>query len=731
MTKLQKLHLAFSALLSCCLVFAPFANPHLASANSGSQNSNQIHSEPIYHHHLQEAADSGYFVLRSEGEQIACQDALPDEVSFYNQRDPDEELRILQSEASSIQAQAANGLTIILRATSQLDANTPAKAAFVRAADAWQTLIKSPITIYIDVDFGPTRFGQAYSQGVIGATGTQSVGSATLYSDTRQRLVNSAQSQPEINIYNSLPQGSMPTELGSTTGVVAPTSVFRSLGLLAANADVGSEVTQLGNPPAIGFNSAFDFDFDSSDGIDADKFDFYGVALHEIGHALGFTSSVGTKELSPLSQVAVSLLDIFRLRPGTTINSFSMAPRVLSSGGEQVFFAGGAELALSSGRPDVTGGDERQASHWKDDLLTQQYLGIMDPTARRGQRLDISQNDLDALAFIGHAIGNVPPPMNDTILLSSGNSQTGSMGAPAQGSCTLNLFQYAITVPSGATQLRIDLNGSPELDLFVRLNQRVSIQSGLPLRDFAALTPGGNETLTIVATSTPALQAGTYYIAIGNCGTGQGNFSITATVSPTGGDGGGGTGSAPVITSLAARLDGDFLRLTGAATDADGDIAKMRFRLFDSAEVAVVTSPELPVSFGATTTANLSIFTTGMTQTVTLAAVKCELILIDSKGNRSAAANANFNQADAGGANLRSASFDPTGLMILKGSGFTSPAELEINGVLVTPPLRAKVKSDAKIKIGGTAAELGLRTGVNRVRLRTGNLYSNITLLTQ
>jgi hypothetical protein len=730
MTKLKKVHLAFSALLSCWLVFTPFANPHLASANSSSQNLKQIHPEPKYHHHLQEAADSGYFVLRSEGEQIACQDALPEEVSFYNQRDPNEELHILKSEASSIQPQAANGLTIILRATSQLDANTLAKAAFVRAADAWQTLIKSPITIYIDVDFGPTNFGQTYQQSAMGVTRTQSVGGSTVYSDTRQRLVNSAQNQQESNLYNALPQGSVPTELGSTTGVVAPTSVFRSLGLLAANADVGSEVTQLGNPPAIGFNSAFDFDFDSSDGIDADKFDFYGMALHEIGHALGFTSEVGVKELSPLSQVAVSLWDIFRFRPGITSNSFSMAPRVLSSGGEQVFFAGGTELALSTGRPDGTGGDERQASHWKDDFFTQQYLGIMDPTPRKGQRLDISQNDLDALAFMGHAIGNVPPPMNDTILLSSGNPQTGSMGAPFQGSCTLNLFQYAITVPSGATQLKIDLNGSPELDLFVRLNQRISIQSGLPLRDFAALTPGGNETLTILPTSTPALQAGTYYIAIGNCGSGQGNFSITATVSPTVGDGGG-TGSAPTINSLAARLDGDILRLTGTATDADGDIAKMRFRLLDSAEVAVVTSPELPGSFGVTPTTNLSIFTTGMTQTVTLAAVKCELILIDSKGNRSPAVTAAFNQADAGGANLRSASFDPTGLMILKGNGFTSPAELEINGVIVTPPLRAKVKSDAKIKIGGTAAELGLRTGVNRVRLRIGNLYSNLSLLTQ
>jgi hypothetical protein len=490
-------------------------------------------------------------------------------------------------------------------------------------------------------------------------------------------------------------------------------------------------VTQLGNPPAIGFNSAFSFDFDPGDGIDADKIDFYGVALHEIGHVLGFASNVGIKELSPLSQVTVTTWDLFRFRPGTTSNSFSMAARVLSSGGDQVFFAGGTEVPLSTGRPDGSEGDGRQPSHWKDDALTNQYLGIMDPSAKLGTRLNITQNDLDALEFMGHAVGSAPPAANDTIPLKSGISQTGSMNSPTLGSCLLNLFQYTITVPNGATQLKIDLNGVPELDLFVRVNQRVEVLSGLPIRDFASMTPGGNESITISPTTTPALQAGTYFIAIGNCGSGTGNFTITATVLPTAGDDGGGTGSAPVINSLSSRLDADSLRLTGTATDADGNIAKIQTKLLDSAGGVILTSAESSVNFGTTPTTNFTVSINGMTQVATLPAVKVELTLIDSKGNRSAAATANFNQADSGGVTLRSASFDPGGVMILKGSSFTSPAELEVNGVIVTPPLRAKVKSDSKLKIGGTATELGLRTGINRVRLRIGNVYSNLYLLSQ
>ena len=36
---------------------------------------------------------------------------------------------------------------------------SPAKAAFVRAAQAWENIITSPVTIYIDADVGPNNFG--------------------------------------------------------------------------------------------------------------------------------------------------------------------------------------------------------------------------------------------------------------------------------------------------------------------------------------------------------------------------------------------------------------------------------------------------------------------------------------------------------------------------------------------------------------------------------------------
>src|SRR5581483_2036945 len=61
-----------------------------------------------------------------------------------------------------------------------------------------------------------------------------------------------------------------------------------------------------------------------------------------------------------------------------------------ASGGEHVFFGGGPELALSTGRSNYTGGDGQQAGHWKDELFTGRYIGIMSPTFARGLHYEMT-----------------------------------------------------------------------------------------------------------------------------------------------------------------------------------------------------------------------------------------------------------------------------------------------------------------------------------------------------
>jgi hypothetical protein len=610
--------LCIVAILALGLVYVPLSHPP-AMARAPQSSHQKTTAVALRQHNLQASPDRGIFTIHREGNQSVCKDATPEEMQEFKNSDTHLPLQVLNPR-SELVTQAVDGLTLTLRGTAQLDANPQAKAAFVKAAEMWMSIVKSPITVIVDVDFGTTRFGTPYQPGVLGATSSQIIGNGTIYPAVRSGLRGGASNTTQLTIANALGAASVPTTLTPTTEIDTGAAVFRALGIIEPIADPPNE-TNLGNPPRIGFNSAFDYDFDQSNGIDSDKIDFVGIALHEIGHALGFSSEVGFKELDSSTDVALSTWDLFRFRPGVTLATFSTLPRVLASGGSQVFFIGGQEIALSTGRPDGTGGDEEQASHWKDDRTTGNYIGLMDPSARDGQLLTITQNDRDALEFFGHSLSPVTPIPGDTFALTSEAPQFSAIVAPSGSSCLLNGLQFAITVPAGTTQLKIDLNGVQDTDLYVRFNQRIAVQGSGPVADFASESELGSETIIITPSTSPALQIGTYFIGVGNCGPGATPFNITATASSGG-------GTSPVV--------------------------------------------------------------------------------------------------------LRSAVFDPAApVMVLKTTGLVGPADLEVNGVIVTPPLRVKVKSEAKAKVSATSAELGLRAGGNTIRLRINGLFTNSVTINQ
>ena len=322
------------------------------------------------------------------------------------------------------------GLTIILRATAQLDANPTAKNAFIAAAAKWEALIQDPITIAIDVDFGTTFFGDPFSgPNVIGATESPQFFFPNNYPDVRSRLISHAPvGSAERDVANALPAGSVPTDIGSVDTVVVTSPHLRALGAMPADYNNDNPVR---TAPRVGFNSAFGFDFNPNDGpppISGGLTDFDAVAVHEIGHVLGFNSEVGSRELDPTSTLAVTIWDLFRFRPGTAnLGNFGTAQRILSSGGTQVQFSGGAELGLSTGKPDGTGGDGEQAAHWKADELSGTFLGIMDPTIPRGVREVMSSNDQNTIDSFGYTTTPTAPPPNDNFVnaqVLTGNSGT-------------------------------------------------------------------------------------------------------------------------------------------------------------------------------------------------------------------------------------------------------------------------------------------------------------------
>jgi hypothetical protein len=355
-----------------------------------------------------------FTIYRSATGEIVCREATAEEIRERESADIETlGLRRINhfelDKSAGAQAPEATNLTIVLRATQQLQQNQAATAAFNRAAQNWENLIMSPVTIYIDVDFGATNFGQTWPNGVLGATGAPSSGYP--YQSVRTNLNAEATGEGNATkqaIFNSLPSTAVPTDLGDAAGIDVSNSIARAIGLLPATAQPGDLAAR------ISFNSNFTFDFDPSDGITSNAIDFDAVATHEIGHALGFDSDAGLNIPKP------TIWDFYRFRTGTTPSSFPTAPRILTIGGspdslQYDFVPGNSELGLSTGGPNgstANGGDGWQSSHWKHVTTCGGTVGIMDPAIPNGCRRTITNNDILALGSFGYNLtnSNAPPP---------------------------------------------------------------------------------------------------------------------------------------------------------------------------------------------------------------------------------------------------------------------------------------------------------------------------------
>jgi hypothetical protein len=438
----SKRRIRFTAIALLAALTAFGAPAYFQSPITKADNTPRFKATPI---------PMGFVYSEANGE-AACREATPEEAREMAELSPDVRLRPI----SPIRPNQQTGLKIMLRGTQQLESFPQAKAAFLKAAATWEGLILTPITIVIDVDFGTNRFGMPFGPSTLGSTLNQFLlTESPEYQSIRQSFIDSANNQAETELYNALPTMGFQTDIGNSDIIVSPSSVFRALRLIAPAANPDSEVGEFGPPPQIAFNSRFLFDFDPGDGIDVSRIDFDAVATHEIGHVLGFFSIAGFQEISNSIPLSLSLLDIFRFRPGTaTLASFGTTSRILSSGGEQIFFAGGTELQLSTGRPDATGGDGRQASHWKDNFFIGKTIGIMDPTIAQGERSVITDNDLLAMDSFGYRVLTIKPDP-DYSLLFNPNQVTVSRGQAGRFTVIVNRvggFEGNVTVTAPDTK---------------------------------------------------------------------------------------------------------------------------------------------------------------------------------------------------------------------------------------------------------------------------------------
>ena len=486
------------------------------------------------HNHEQDPVGGSFIITTAPNGDMLCRQATADEVAALHQ-DLYVPLTVFGEDRVRVKTNAESaGLNIVLRGTEQLDAAPEAKAAFEKAAEIWESRIANPITVYVDVDYGTKRFGTDYpSPNILGSTGSASwIFSDGGYPELRAEILKRADNAFETSLYNALPADAVPTDAGAITKFGAGSLLLRALNVLPPKPEDDPEDYAGRTTPSIGFNSAFAFDFDPTNGITSGQTDFVGVAVHEMGHMLGFSSRTGAGEISG-STVAPSVLDFFRFRPGINMGGFGTENRILSTGGDQVWFAGVKELALSTGNPRGENGDGQQASHWKDDGQSGIHIGVMDPTIPRARRVELTRGDIEAFAILGWDM--VSPGCTE---LENNDKYEDASPVPFNEACTgmTGLTESAtvtLKLPNGSTAwvqdlFAVTLPGPAKLNVSLSFTTQGSDLNLLLLRADSSLitSSAGNGSTESFETNT--LDAGTYYVGV-SAATGASPYTLTVT----------------------------------------------------------------------------------------------------------------------------------------------------------------------------------------------------------
>ncbi len=318
-------------------------------------------------------------------------------------------LAALSSQATTINLIDLGGVT-----------GSPAEQGFQIAANYWGSLFTNNVTINLGVSFA------ALGNGIIGSTGSARMDftvanwESSILATRSGSMVDQMATLPTLSAQGGIS--------GLTAGVNASGNNDNSVTATLNGTQTASQVLYLNTAvvKAVGgtatyaagsgnrdgnvtFSSNFSFDFNPTNGISAGQMDFIGVAIHEIGHALGFVSGVdffdyyggpngpGANTLGyDLNSTSIfSALDMFRYSaPGQLDFRTGGSPYFSLDGGATAVFGN----RLATGRYN---GDGDQASHWQDTNGCQVGYGIMDPTFCFAQMGTITGLDLIAFDAMG------------------------------------------------------------------------------------------------------------------------------------------------------------------------------------------------------------------------------------------------------------------------------------------------------------------------------------------
>lgn len=332
---------------------------------------------------------------------------------------------------AGVASPALAGTTIILNGVESIG-NAGARKGYQIAAKYWESVLTNDATVAFNVGFAslaPDVLAQASSNrtdvrtkviyDAMMASGNSALDATAMASLTAEieaaggNGVNMRLSSVDLGTGFTFFDDYSEGDFSNNEYTYANTSVLKALGLIGGT----------GVDAAITFSSDYAFDFNPANGVSGESIDFIGVAIHEMGHGLGFVSDVDFYDFltCPSGPACGAVDDMFLQNYGglnSTLDLFrynGLGELDWSVGANTFFSIDGGLTQYNGSSRFSTGafnGDLNQASHWKAPVAIgpnglgytcskANRIGVMNPYLCDGQDADITNEDIAAFDAMG------------------------------------------------------------------------------------------------------------------------------------------------------------------------------------------------------------------------------------------------------------------------------------------------------------------------------------------